>query len=155
MALDDFQPALSDCRKCGNLLVILEHFLLSWRAALMNQEGINESALIELRKVAEKSWNFTSGPQWETCSVCLSSFLSLCVTHSYFFLCTLRFFFLTFFSSNICSNLIACDAAHISSLSNVTISPHHSHSPDHWWRWHSHCWRECVSMVTVTKPTVA
>lgn len=30
--------------ECANLLVIFEHFLLSWRATLTKQEGINESA---------------------------------------------------------------------------------------------------------------
>lgn len=119
MALDDFQPALSDCRKCGNLLAILEHFLLSWRAALMNQEGINESTLIELRK----SWNFTSGPQWETCSVCFSSFPSLCVTHSdFFFLYTLHFFNLFFLKHLLKPHRLWC-CAHLISVKCHNISP--------------------------------
>ncbi len=41
---------------------------------------------------------------------------------------------------------------HISLLSHITISPHRSHSFDPRCR---HCWREYVSMATVTKPTVA
>lgn len=45
-ASDAFQPVFSGRREHGNPGVILQHFLLSWSAAITNQEGINESALM-------------------------------------------------------------------------------------------------------------
>lgn len=101
------------CRKCGNFLVILEHFLLSWRAALTKQEGINESALISLRKVTEKSWNFTSGPQWEPCSHRLLLFLIVC-------LCTVCF---SPSPQTLYPNLIPPDATYLMAITDHNISP--------------------------------
>lgn len=159
-ALDGSQLVFSGCRKCGKLLEILEHFLLSWRATLTNQEGINESALIQLRKVIEKSWNFTSGPQWEPCSPCLLLFLivflvlyciSFIICHTRPIIVCMCCMFSTF-SPNTISKPHHPLTPHISLLSHITISPRRSHSPDPRCR---HCWREYVSMATVTKPTVA